>query len=271
MRNAIKIVDVTTQTALAESVKVMSDTPGAQRDVFLKEVVEHDYALALRYGKAIAVVDSKGELYSPDEDETDEESSFVNKKLILPGLHPDNRSYVTGSAPANKEIDGHTFPTGTYFIIAGPGVGKTPLAHALASYGRDKYGVVRLGEPLAGYANTEVEAAEAIASGMVLSSDLVVDSIKDLMSSGNNLMKSGISREVLTTVSSWSALACETGTAIYLPINPSTDDQEVVEMITNAAQSNATVAITHLESGKGYTKWKFFLLDKVRDYLERKE
>jgi len=66
-------------------------------------------------------------------------------------------------------------------------------------------------------------------------------------------MKSGISRDLLASLSSWSTTGCETGTTVFVPINPSVEDQAVVDMLVSSTQSNATMAIV-----KRGNRWEFW-------------
>jgi hypothetical protein len=228
--------------ARLERIKTVSQTPGVQRQAFETVKFEGDYAVAIRYGNSIAAVTGDGELYEPKDKET-EEGEFVRAERVTPGVNPKNRSYELGAAPSNKMIGDVHIPCGVCAIIAGGGAGKTPIAHALASAGVEKYSVVRLGEPLAGYTSNEQDAAFGLAQALVENSDVVLDSIKDALAMGGNAMKSGISRDVLTLISSWSTIACEAGVTIYIPINPSSKDPEVVEMLNEIGRSNATMTI----------------------------
>jgi len=58
-------------------------------------------------------------------------------------------------------------------------------------------------------------------------------------------MKSGLSRDALKTISAWSALAVDLGCTLYIPVNPSTRDKEVQDMLAEISRSNATMTIDH--------------------------
>jgi hypothetical protein len=124
----------------------------------------------------------------------------------------------------------------------------------MAAAGVSTYSVVRVGEPLAGYASSHESIAYSIAVAILDSADVVLDSIKDLLSGGGAAMKSGLSREALTSLSSWASTACDAGCTIYIPVNPSTPDQEVLELLAEAGKSNATMLVT---PASGNT-WAYF-------------
>lgn len=158
-----------------------------------------------------------------------------------------------GSVPGNKRIGNLVMPCGVCVIVGAGATGKTPLAHALASAEVDAYGVVRVGEPLAGYTTSRYNGAASLARAMVGHSDIVLDSVKDLLSGGGSAMKSGLSRDALTTLSAWSILACNLGCTIYVPVNPSTRDPEVQELLSEIARSNATMTIENV----GANSWSY--------------
>jgi len=139
-------------------------------------------------------------------------------------------------------------------IVAGGGAGKTPMAHALAGAGGVEYEVVRYGEPLAGYISDERIGAITLANALFHHADVVVDSVKDLLAlAGGGAMKAGISRGALPTLSRWGAIAAQLGATIYVPINPSSADDEVVELLVEAAKSNATCTIY----ADGENSWRY--------------
>jgi hypothetical protein len=174
-------------------------------------------------------------------------SGYVNKSL----LH-----VPEGAAPLNKIIEvGGTeihIPCGVCVILGAANAGKTPLAHKLASSGVDSYSVVRAGEPFAGYQSNQNKIAKMLGEAIYASSDVVLDSVKDLMSGDGAAMKGGLSRGVLVDLSIWSALAASLGVTIYVPLNPSSTDPEVMAMMREAAVSNATMTIAH-ESGDSWS------------------
>lgn len=223
-------------------------------------------AFALQFDKSTAVIDGDGVEYEPE---------LVDDVVVLDGgnvqsmkikakqaksfrqgyRHPLLTKGLKGAAHANKQGPGFVIPCGVVLIVAGGGKGKTPLAHALAGWsnsGRDhEYAVVRIGEPLSGYTDSTSDAALSLGCAMANHSDVVLDSIKDLMSGAEGAaMKSGISRGALLSISGWSSLACDLGCTIYIPVNPSTDDEEVKQLLIEAARSNATAVISMTSDGK---------------------
>lgn len=154
--------------------------------------------------------------------------------------------FVTGSSPAVKEVAGVRVRAGVCALIGRGGVGKTPVAHAMAGAGEEgrRYSIVRFGEPFAGYGTDHGMMAERLLTALVTSQDVVLDSVKDLLAGGGAAMKSGLSRGALVQLSSWSIAAANLGATIYIPINPSSDDPEVEKLLVEAARSNVTSVMT---------------------------
>lgn len=237
-------------TSMRERNAYLASEEGLARNNFLTKrgALTGEVVVSLRYGSATVGINGDGSEAPPDENGRSERIT----------VHPSLLEDFVGSAPLNKRLNGLLIPCGVCLIVGGGGVGKTPLAWSLAasSERRDhEFEVVRIGEPLAGYASSDRESAIAILKAMHSSSDVVVDSIKDLLSSARGAaMKSGLSRDALSVLSAWSAAACATGTTLYIPVNPSTDDPEVMAMLSEAARSNATSAIV----SKGKNRWEYF-------------
>lgn len=167
----------------------------------------------------------------------------------------DLRHPVAGAVPGNKKLGNTIIPCGVCLIVGPGGVGKTPLAHALAAHGGvDYYGTVRIGEPLAGYTSNEKASATAIAQSLIFDRDIVVDSIKDLLAAGSNAMRAGITRQSLVTLSEWSTTACDMGSTMYIPVNPSSVSEEIMDLLAEAARSNATSTLVH---DKG-NRWLYY-------------
>lgn len=169
-----------------------------------------------------------------------------------------------GSAPTNKMVGDLRIACGLV-IILGPGSsGKTPLAHALAGYGDVDYGLVQYGEPLAGYDHDMERAAGNVAREMIDHSDVVLDSVKDVMALASGAaMKSGIVRAVLPMFTQWSTIAADAGCSLYVPLNPSSPDDDVISLMEEAAKSNSTTMIMSMGGGN----WKY--LTRGGEGLER--
>lgn len=218
-------------------------------------------AFCLHYNKSWSVVTGIGAPFEPKlkddsvrigSDEIEISVGYDQSKVFQRGyLHPKLETSHVGAAFSNKTVAGWTVPCGVVLILAGGGMGKTPLAHALAgavaahSERNDRqYAVVRIGEPLSGYSSGDVEAARDLSQAIVASSDVVLDSIKDLLSSAEGAaMKTGLSRGALTSISGWASLACDLGCTIYVPVNPSSDDPQVMELLYEVGKSNATAVL----------------------------
>jgi hypothetical protein len=161
---------------------------------------------------------------------------------------------VSGAAPTNKMIGDVRIPAGLCLLVGGAAAGKTPLAHALAGFGDRDYHVVRYGEPLSGYITNEDDAAFHVAKALLSKHDVVLDSVKDVLSlMGGAAMKSGLSREVLPLFSRWATIAADIGVTLYVPVNPSSPDDEVISLLVEATKSNATMTIY----SDGGDKWSF--------------
>lgn len=225
---------------------------GVRRAAFLESLsllADDEAAITITYGKVTVSVNKNGAALL--------NTSGDRLAVTAGGVNPRARASLPGSAPGNKKIGKILVPCGVCAIVAGGGRGKTPLAHTMAAQGVDHYSVVRVGEPLAGYAssNSAESIAYSIAVAMLDSADIVLDSVKDLLSSGGSLMKSGLSRDALTALSSWGTAACDAGCTIYIPVNPSTPDAEVNELLIEAGKSNATMLVT---PSQNVENWDYF-------------
>lgn len=248
--------------ATKRSLAKVASVPGEQRAKFLNaltlvNVKEDDAVISLPYGKVTGATDKTGQVFKESHDVYGEDGETIIKPGTrspdFAGVHPSLRTALPGSVPANKVVDGVIIPCGLVLIISGGGQGKTPLAHALASHGVKDYEVVRAGEPLGGYESDRRAVADQLACALINGSDIVLDSVKDVLSVGGSAMKSGISREVLVLFSTWAIAAVETGSTIYVPLNPSTNDPDVVALLIEAAKSNADMTVM----ASGESEWMF--------------
>lgn len=256
------------------ALEAVANTPGKQRARALKVLTEiaDGYAFSVGFGSSLFRSNGRGLAYTGKEIAADTEAGRLGAETtvihedaagIANGLASELAEHVVpGSAPLNKRVGDIHIPCGVALIVARGGIGKTPLAHWLASEGVDAYGVVRIGEPLAGYSTNRKEAASGLAMAMVEHSDVVVDSIKDLLASDGAAMKGGISRSALLSISNWASVAATLGTTLYVPLNPSGDDDLVGAMV-EVAKSNATLSI-HFE--KNLWNWSA----RTGEGLERK-
>lgn len=175
-----------------------------------------------------------------DDDEVVVDDTKVKHSL---GVHIDS-GLPAGCAPTNKMVGSFRIPCGVVLLVAGGGLGKTPIAHALAGAGGADYEVLRFGEPLSGYICDEQTASRELAGLMNGYSDIVLDSVKDVLAlAKGGAMKSGLSRGALPLLSRWGSIAASIGCTLYIPVNPSTDDEEVSAMLIEAAKSNSTSVV----------------------------
>lgn len=241
-------VNVSEMGARLGALKLASTAVGAQRAKFLQALSKVDKdipVITVNYGGASVSVNSDRAFIT--------EPSTGRLAKHPAGVHPACTTALPGSASANKMIGRTIIPCGVCLVVAGGGTGKTPLSHALASHGVRTYSTVRVGEPLAGYASSQESVAFSLAVAMLENSDIVLDSIKDLLSSGGAAMKSGLSRDALVSISGLASAACEAGCTVYVPVNPSTPDPDVLELLAEAARSNATMTIVSV----GAKSWKY--------------
>lgn len=250
-------------------------------------IPDDDFLFTVGYSDAIAAVRKNGDVYSHGDvvaakadnaidatpgDGAKAAASEAARLDLRPWVNTRHPAFGTvnvdgappaGAVPLNKRVGDLAIHCGVVLIVAGGGAGKTPLAHALAASGVESYSVARVGEPLAGYTRNSRGAARALARAMYSCHDVVLDSIKDLLSAGGAAMKSGLSRDALVTVSGWASLACELGRTIYVPVNPSTPDPAVLELLGEIARSNATMTIV----AKGNNEWSY--ASRTGEGLER--
>jgi hypothetical protein len=192
--------------------------------------------LVMGFGKALVILDKEGNVLS--------EVDFPNLRR---GWQFDpSKVCVPGSIPTNKVFNNLRFPSGIVLVVGGASTAKSPFVHLLASAGKPHYSVIRYGEPLAGYMVDEGEAMESLGRALLTESDIVFDSVKDLLAMATGgAMASGLSRGALPILSDLSALAATVGATIYIPINPSTSAENIVEMVVEAAKSNVAMTIVN--------------------------
>lgn len=244
-----EMVVVSHMASRIQALKDTSSSVGIRRADFkaaLGTLDDDEPAITIGYDGVYVSVNRHGDPLFDEKGELARYPSGVAPKLACP---------IPGSAPGNKKVGSMIVPSGSIGILAGGGHGKSPLATALAAAGVPSFSMVRVGEPLAGYASSSLSKetiAYSIAVAMLDSSDVVIDSIKDLLSSGGNLMKSGLSRGALITLSDWASAACDAGCSLYIPINPSDTSDEVLELMIQAGKTNTTSLIT-VQSGNTWT------------------
>lgn len=253
-----------------DAIRSIGAVPGLQRTKalnVLRTLGATEFAYSVSFGKAVARITGDGTIMaSPKKVGVAKNSEEAVLGLTEPVLSYEDAATLTGtstaldnvviagSAPANKlGPKGLLIPAGLCLLVAPGGVGKTPLAHMLAAHEVESYGVVRAGEPLAGYSSNRERIARAIATAMYHNSDVVLDSIKDLLSSsGGGAMKGGISREALLDLSSWASTAAALGVTLYVPLNPSSKD--LIDGMIEVAASNATLVVANHGNG---TNWSW--------------
>lgn len=218
---------------------------------------ETDPVLVMNFGiEAIALNKHGLELVDETVEDAEEgvDAVITSKKRdarrMTRGWHVDfTKEVIPGSVPTNKMIGDLRIPCGVVLVVGGASTAKTPMVHALASAGGLPYATVRYGEPLAGYIVDPRVAAISLGQALIEQSDIVFDSIKDLLAyAPGGAMASGLSRGSLPVLSDLSAMASSAGCTIYIPMNPSTPDANIVEMIVEAAKSNVAMVLTTVNS-----------------------
>lgn len=266
-------IDTSLASVHAEDLARLSSVPGLQRESAMSELHRRgvEFAYSVSFGGAITRIRADGSImpepYRKGETPVSEHADEVVLGLTETRLTPEEAAQVTGvapylvaagyagAAPLNKYGPGNMhIPAGVIAIVSSGGVGKSPLAHHLAAHDSKTYGVVRAGEPLLGYSSNRRDISRGIAMAIYKHTDVVIDSIKDLLSSsGGGSMKGGISRNALLDISAWASVASAMGTSLYVPINPS-GDGELLEMMVEVAKSNSTMAVYNLD---GQSTWQW--------------
>lgn len=264
---AYGVIKTSDAASRLEKLQQEASLPGAQRQRFIKSlslIDDDDYAVCIKYNRSFSSISKQGTV-PVSFVEVDGEQVPAERKYDV-GVNPKLKNYEMGAAPANKLVGGAVIPCGVCLVIGGGGSGKTPLAHALAAHGVSEYAIVRIGEPLAGYTSDNEVAASSLARALLSHDNIVLDSIKDLLSSGGgSAMKSGISRDALVSLSGWAIAACEVGSTIYIPVNPSTKDKDVLDLLVEISKSNATMTVVNDSGGQ----WSYYC--RSGEGLERKE
>jgi hypothetical protein len=239
----------------------------AKTKTVLSAMSAEQLALVMNFGHEAIALNSQGEelvttQYEEDEETGDQRvvgSSVVDARRLTRGWHADFRMFsVPGMVPTNKVVDGLRIPCGVVLVVGGASTAKTPMVHALAGAGGSRYGVVRYGEPLGGYTTDQRVAALDLGRALIQCSDIVFDSIKDLLAfAPGGAMSSGLSRGSFPILSDLSAIAASVGATIYVPMNPSTPDPEIMTMIVEAARSNVAMVVTttSVDEAAGTAKW----------------
>lgn len=151
---------------------------------------------------------------------------------------------VPGCVPCAGTVFGARIGAGIMVAVGRGDSAKTPFAHALGELvgAEEGYEVVRLGEPLSGY-NTDLEEATSnIVKAVLTSRVIVIDSIKDILgNAGGNATSSGLSRGAFQFISDLGTIAASRGCLIIVPVNPSSSDPKIEQLMIEVSKSNATM------------------------------
>lgn len=169
-------------------------------------------------------------------------SPKMREVLIAKGVLPE-----AGELPIAKVLEGLDCPCGVILVTGSGNSGKTPFAYALAERvckdDEQGFGLLRYGEPFAGYLKPEVQAGHELAELMATHRAVVVDSIKDLLTDmSGQATESGIARKAISMMSRLSMLASEIGCCVIVPINPSSVKTTVKDLMNEIARSNVAMA-----------------------------
>lgn len=164
--------------------------------------------------------------------------------------------YAAGALPVTKVVNGMPIPASVILVTGRGNVGKTPFAHALASIvcegDQDGFGLLRYGEPFAGYLKTERQAGHELAYLVATHRAVVIDSIKDLLTDmSGQAMESGLARRSISMLSRMAMVASEIGCSIVIPLNPSSSKETIGDLIAEIARSNVGMAAIN-----GSGKWQ---------------
>lgn len=230
-----------------------------------------DGALAINLGDGDArVFDAQGNPVPVYEERTvktvDSEGQDVKKKVdeLVGYLETKHRGWsapvlqyaIPGCVPCSGTVFGARIGSGILVAVGLGDTSKTPFAYALAEElaGDEGYYVVRLGEPLSGYTTDLSAATNEIVKAIMAHKVIVIDSIKDVLGTARgNATSSGISRGAYQFISDLGTIAATRGCVIIVPVNPSSSDPRIAEMLVEATKSNATM----LAQGEGST-WTIY-------------
>lgn len=243
-----------------------ASTAGLRRNealAILKEIGDEP-AFVVSYGRASITMSGNGKVMDAVKKKTAVkgggheviEEGDAEAATLRFNVHPKLQQMVHGASPLNKSISHGErridVPYGVCVLVGATGTGKTPLAHLLARHGVETYAVVRAGEPFTGYDTAQGSIAESIGLAAFAAPDVVVDSIKDLLAMSGNAMKGGVSRSALVDLSAWAILGATIGVTFYVPLNPSSSDEESMKLMASIAQSNTSMTFSHV-SGENWT------------------
>jgi hypothetical protein len=170
----------------------------------------------------------------------------------------DNSSNPPGCAPAVAKVGNVTIPAGVCLVIGAASTAKTPFAHALAAECSDRYAIVRYGEPLSGYITDPEQLTMTLARALIAEPVIVLDSVKDVLAMApGGAMTSGISRGSFPILSDLSVVACDRGSVVIVPFNPSNPSADVISAMMEAARSNVTSVVMGQNNGDS-TLWTVF-------------
>lgn len=157
--------------------------------------------------------------------------------------------FPVGAVHAAFMLGDEVSPAGFNAVLGPANAGKTPLCHAIAGYAGREYAFVAYGEPLSGYGTSWGSIAGALCQAIAEHDAVVLDSLKDLLTvAKGGAMKSGLSRGVFPIFTQLAVVAADAGCSLFVPINPSTQDEDVVDMLVEAIGSNATGIIAQSDA-----------------------
>lgn len=224
-----------------DGAKVEADSDIALDDAITAVETVAPFAYRVQFGKNTFSFPG-GEMRRADHYPAELSRTFKELMIERDMLPPPGICHTVGT------IDKFGFPAGVVLITGKGDSGKTPTSHALAEQlsvdHPDGFYLLRLSEPFTGNLKTDRQAGLELAGAMASHSVIVIDSIKDLLTTmGGTAMESGLSRDALPMLSRMSMLASDLGCVILCPINPSSPRDSVIELIAEAARSNVATAM----------------------------
>lgn len=223
------------------------------KDAVLGLGIQNDATMVFnRFGTALREIRSSESEDAEGVTVVEDESLDLLRQKYRGWSHDVVDGFTPGCVPCVAMVDGNRYGAGLT-IVAGRGdVGKTPFVHAFGAMlaGDADYAAIRFGEPLSGY-TTDFDAFVAdLAEAMMLYPVIVIDSLKDVIASvGGNATTGGLSRGAFQLLSDLGSIASTRGCVLIASINPTSNDPKIIELINEAARSNATSLVVSKSDG----------------------
>lgn len=147
-------------------------------------------------------------------------------------------------------IDGIPAAHGINVIYGLADTGKTPILEYVAN--TLKATLIRAGEPFPGYLRSTAELAGAMIGAVTPA--ICIDSLKNVTGRlSGNATRGGLSREFFASLSDLSSFFAERQQAVFIVVNISSQQKEVVDETVQALESNS-IGLWHVTSS-GKIEW----------------